>query len=107
MAVLLQDVISPAVWLLMTVSFLYFLWGIVSYIWKGNSSTAREDGARHMLWGIVGIAIMISVFGIMHFIFGTITTVGGCQGIHGTVSEPTVDKGFGGFSDPGSSPSGC
>ncbi len=38
---------------------------------------------------------MISVFGIMHFIFRTVTSIGGTTGVTGqTITEPSIDKGF-------------
>ena len=94
-SVLVQDIIAPLVWLLMMVAFVYFLYGVVEYIWKGGSPQARSDGQRHMLWGIIGIGIMLSVFGIMHFIFGTVTSIGGTTGVTGQqIVEPSIDKGF-------------
>jgi uncharacterized metal-binding protein len=101
MAVVLREIVSPAVWLLMAAAFVYFLWGVVKYIWKGSSPEARHDGQRHMFWGIIGLAIMVSVFGIMHFLFGTITDIGGTTGISNKpVAEPTINKGFDAFEQP-------
>ena len=89
--VLLQQIVSPIIWFLLIVAVIYFLWGIAMYIWKGASPQARIDGQKHMLWGILGIGIMISVFGILSFVFNTVTNNGQAQGINNQkVNPPSI-----------------
>ena len=33
-----------------------------------NDPGAQETGKRHMVWGIIGLAIMISVFALINFV---------------------------------------
>lgn len=48
---------------------LYFFWGMVKYIKDGASSDkAAEEGKRIMLWGIVGLFVAVSVWGIVSLI---------------------------------------
>jgi hypothetical protein len=82
-SLLFGTIIGPAVMLLMAVALLYFLWGVIKYIKNGESSEARTDGAKHMFWGIVGLAIMLSAFAIAAFIYSSIISIGGSQGING------------------------
>jgi len=53
------------------VSLVVFLWGIVEFIAKFDSEEVKERGKRNMLWGLVGMFIMFSVFGIIRLILGT------------------------------------
>lgn len=64
-------IINPLLLLLFAVGFLYFLWGIMTFIWKADSDEGRKTGIQHMLWGIIGMFIMGAVLGIINIIEGT------------------------------------
>ena len=64
-------IINPLIRLVFLVALVVFLWGVFGYVKSGDSEDARSTGRRHMLWGIVGMFIMISVFAIMAFILNT------------------------------------
>jgi len=72
LASILETIVSPAISLLLVVAILYFFWGIVKFIQNAESDTGRKEGQRHMLWGIVGIAIMISAIGIVRLVANSI-----------------------------------
>jgi ABC-type phosphate transport system permease subunit len=65
-------IINPLIYLLFAVAFLYFLWGVMMFIWKSDSDDDRKTGVRHMLWGIIGMFIMIAAFGIINLIENTL-----------------------------------
>jgi len=64
-------IIFPIVILLFAVGFLYFLWGMAMFIWKADSDTGRSEGIRHMLWGVIGMFIMLAAWGIINVIGNT------------------------------------
>jgi ABC-type phosphate transport system permease subunit len=66
-----QFIVNPLILLLMAVAVLVFFWGVFEFISKSDSDEAREKGKRNMLWGIVGLFIMVAVFGIIQIILGT------------------------------------
>jgi hypothetical protein len=48
---------------------LYFFWGVVKYIRTGaGSDKGAEEGKRIMIWGIVGLFVAVSIWGIITFI---------------------------------------
>ena len=55
-----------------TAGFIVFTFGMLNFFGNREDSEALEKGKRHMLWGVVGMAIMVSVFGIMKFITGSL-----------------------------------
>ena len=55
----------PLVSLLMAVALLVFLWGVFRYITNTESDEARETGKKHMLFGIIGLVIMVSAVAIL------------------------------------------
>lgn len=74
-----QVIINPIIQLLFIVALIYFIWGIFVFV-KGSSNEAdRETGSRHMFWGIFGMFIMISAYGILNFIIGSVGVDGKTQ----------------------------
>lgn len=67
-----QYIINPIIVLMFAVAILVFLYGVFEYFLHGASSTERATGSRHMVAGVVGIFIMVSVFGIINIIINTI-----------------------------------
>ena len=49
---------------------LFFLYGVMEFIAGAGNEEKRTQGKRHIIWGIIGIFIMISVFGIMRLLCG-------------------------------------
>ncbi len=66
-----QYIIDPIILLLFALGLLYFLWGVAIFIWQSDSEDARKKGVQHMLWGIIGMFIMIAALGIINLIEGT------------------------------------
>jgi hypothetical protein len=65
-------ILNPLIFLLFGVAILYFLWGVLKFVANAGNSEKRAEGANHILWGVIGIAIMISVFGLMRLIINTL-----------------------------------
>lgn len=64
-------ILFPFIGLLSAVAFLVFLWGCSQYIIGGANSDSRQQGVKHITWGIVGLVIMMSAWGIMQIATGT------------------------------------
>lgn len=62
------EVINPLITLLFAVAFLVFFWGIFSFMRGYEDETQRDAGKRHILWGVMGLFIMVAVFAIMRLI---------------------------------------
>ena len=71
----LQNVITlilqPLLVLVSAVAVLVFVWGIVEYLWKLRKGESTADGKLHMLWGLVGLFIIVGTFAIMNLIANT------------------------------------
>jgi len=50
---------------------LIFFYGLFQFINKAGDSTSREEGKRKILYGLVGMFIMFSAFGLIHLILVT------------------------------------
>ena len=64
-------IINPIIMLMFAVAILILVIGFVEFLAKPDDEEAREKGKRHMLWGVLGMFIMVAVFGIMHFLVNT------------------------------------
>jgi len=64
-------IINPAILLIFTAGFFLFVWGLVQFLRNLESASENEEGKRHMLWGIVGMFIMASVWGIISLLDNT------------------------------------
>ena len=76
---------KPVIYLLFAVAFLMFVYGIFQFIKDVDDQGARETGKRNMLYGIIGMVIMTSVFGIINIIHGTV----GSDVVLPTPTDPT------------------
>ncbi len=59
------QIIAPIILLLFVLSLVVFFWGVVDFIRGAENEVARKAGKDHMIWGIVGIFIMVSAWGII------------------------------------------
>ena len=64
-------IIQPLLYLLASLSVLVFVWGLVEFIAKADSDSERSDGKKHMIWGIIGLFIMVSAIPIIRIALGT------------------------------------
>jgi len=61
----MQRLILP---LLILIAIALFIWGIMKFI-SSESAEDKEQGQQFMIWGIIGFAVMFSVWGLVN-IFG-------------------------------------
>ena len=70
-------IINPLIIFIFALALLMFLYGMVRFLANRDMGNADAmNGRRHMVWGIVGMFIMISVLGIMKFISNTLGVKG-------------------------------
>ena len=51
---------------------LYFVWGVVGYVRSGGDEKKVVDAKRHMLWGIIGMAVAGAAWGIAQIVWSTL-----------------------------------
>jgi hypothetical protein len=87
-------VLQPIIFLLFGVAFLIFIWGLVKFIKDKDTDEGRATGWRNIFYGILGMVIMVSVFGIITIIAGTIgaDVPGNPQTIQGDIDRVNVQS---------------
>ena len=58
-------VVNPLIALLVGLALVVVLWGVVKYIAKGDQPEERKKGEQLMLYGIIGLFVMLSVWGLV------------------------------------------
>lgn len=82
-------ILNPLITFLFAAAVVLFLFGMVKFLSNRDSdSDAANTGKRHMAWGIVGMLIMVSVFGILQFIANTL----GVEGIDVRNNSVNVER---------------
>jgi hypothetical protein len=54
-----------------------FIWGVIQYLRNTTDPKKREEGRSFMIYGIVSLFVMISIWGLVGFLgntFGVSTT---------------------------------
>lgn len=65
-------IINPIIQVAFVVATVLFVYGVFEFIRGADNPETRKQGQQHMLWGIIGLAIMVSVFTIIHILLNTI-----------------------------------
>jgi len=75
-----KAIIDPVILLLFAVALVIFFMGIIKFINNVDNVVAREEGKRGMIYGVVGMVIMVSVYAILGIISATVggSTIKGC-----------------------------
>ena len=67
-----REIINPVILFLFALAVVYFLYGMLEFILNGANDEKKTTGRKHMLWGIVGIAIMMGVWFFLGLIVNTL-----------------------------------
>jgi hypothetical protein len=67
------SIVNPFIYLMLGVSALYFVWGVFVFVRDSENETARSTGKRHMIYGVIGLAIMLGVKELIAVITKTVT----------------------------------
>lgn len=80
-------IINPLISLLFGLAVAYFLYGVFEFIANQDVEEKKTTGKSHMLWGIVGMTIMMGVWFLLGVIIDTLD-IKGVDPQQGTVDLP-------------------
>lgn len=61
------DLIIPV---LMALGLIYFIWGVVEYM-IGGGDEAKKKGRDHIIYGLIGLAVIVGVWGLVNVVTKT------------------------------------
>jgi CHASE3 domain sensor protein len=66
---LVNTVLNAVIPMLITLALIYFFWGLIQYIGSGDES--KEKARDIMIYGILSLFVMVSVWGIIRLLQST------------------------------------
>jgi len=67
----LVSLINTAVSVVIALAVLGFFWGVTKYMFSAQDSTKLEEGKKIMVWGIIALFVMVSIWGILRILINT------------------------------------
>jgi len=65
-------IINPLIVLLFALAVVYFTYGLARYLLSPDDEEIRKNSKSQMFWGVVGMFIMVGVFGILGLVLNTV-----------------------------------
>ena len=92
---LTATILRPLIFVAFTVALGFFFWGMIIYIKSLGNEKEKEGGKSLMIWGIVALFVMVSVWGLVNLIGETLNldkTVPGTIVLPGSGSNGSSDS---------------
>ena len=68
----ISNIVTPIVLFALGVGVFVFVWGVIEMIRNADNPTAITTGKNHILFGSIGIVIMLSAWGIIYLVSNTL-----------------------------------
>ncbi len=65
-------IINPLILFLFALAILYFLYGVLQFFLNQENEEKKTTAKSHMLWGVIGITIMMGVWTILSILLNTL-----------------------------------
>ena len=62
------NLVGLALPIVVGIALLAFFWGLVKYIFAQGNEESKADAKKIMLWGVIALFVMVSVWGLVRFI---------------------------------------
>ncbi len=63
-----SDLINRLIPFIIALTVLIFLWGIFKFVIAGGDGEARKEAQGYIIWGIVALFVMVSVWGLVNIL---------------------------------------
>lgn len=85
----ISDFFDAVLPVLVALGVIYFVWGVVQYV-IGDSEEAKKKGRDRIIFGIIGLAVIVSIWGLVAILNQTLG-LGGATGLVGE-NAPNVSN---------------
>lgn len=62
------NLVTNATPIVVGLALLGFFWGLAMYIFSAGSDEKKKEGKNIMIWGVVALFVMVSIWGLVKFI---------------------------------------
>jgi heme/copper-type cytochrome/quinol oxidase subunit 2 len=56
------------VYIVISLALVFFLWGVVKYVLSGGDEEKRQQGRNFIVYGIIGLFVMVAVWGLVYLV---------------------------------------
>lgn len=67
----IQELIDGAVPFIIGLGVFVIIWGIFTYLTHAAEEEKREEAKKFILWGIIGVFMMLSIWGFVNILINT------------------------------------
>jgi predicted membrane channel-forming protein YqfA (hemolysin III family) len=78
------QILNAIVPVLIALGIVYFVWGVITYV-VSSDEEAKKTGRDRMIWGIIGLAVIVAVWGLVALLRNTFNVSNST-----TIELPTV-----------------
>ncbi len=68
---MVKDLINVVMPFIISLTLLYFMWGLFQMV-RSTDGSAREEARGYVIWGIVALFVMVSVWGLVNVLVSTL-----------------------------------
>lgn len=72
---IISNIVYPLIGLMFAVAVVVFAYGVLQLVFKGDDTAARDQAKASILYGVLGMFIMVSAWGIIYFISNTVKAI--------------------------------
>ncbi len=83
--IVIDNIIRSLLALFFSLAVFYFIWGLAKFINKAGEDKERENGRQMMIYGIIALAVMVSVWGLVTIVVNTFFPGG-----YGNLPRPNI-----------------
>lgn len=70
------EIVNPVYKVVTAITFVYFMYGVVKYMYDMRNPQDKNTGKQHLLWGTIGLFIIFSIGGIFSIFDGIFGSLG-------------------------------
>jgi hypothetical protein len=72
---IINHVVNPIIELMFAIAVFVFAFGIFQMVWHSEDGDKRAEGKKSVGWGLLGMFIMMSAWGIVYVISNTLKSI--------------------------------
>lgn len=81
-----NTILRPFISVLIIFAAIVFIWGLIKFIWSAGDTKKSAEGKQLMLWGIIGLFVIVAMWGLVEVLRSTFSLTE--QKIPGTSDVP-------------------
>ncbi|MFA5830669.1 MAG: pilin [Candidatus Paceibacterota bacterium] len=86
---LIGNIVNLLVPIVSTLVVIFFFWGLAMYVLAAGDEEKAKEGKSIMIWGVLALFVMVTIWGIIGFMQNTIGNTSGPMGVD-TIELPSV-----------------